>query len=227
VQADKDREYYLGHSVKALTGRWQKGKDVYWYTREERDKQPAGAYESELAAVKAHEEQLMAEALGIKPKTSHAQQRKLDEVEMKQLLRRNGSGAEAGPAGGSDEEEDPRGKGLGYKPCAATAALCQSIATLLMPTVGSRVQRFSCRVPAPIANTLRCMWPAFCSNEASARGSDRVLMYRSSCTHHAQERDGRRVNSCQAGGLRRVASTPCRTACRHAACRASIAASTH
>ncbi len=25
VKADKDREYYLGHSVKALTGRWQKG----------------------------------------------------------------------------------------------------------------------------------------------------------------------------------------------------------
>lgn len=25
VKADKDREYYLGHSEKALTGRWQKG----------------------------------------------------------------------------------------------------------------------------------------------------------------------------------------------------------
>jgi hypothetical protein len=25
VKSDKDREYYLGHSVKALTGRWQKG----------------------------------------------------------------------------------------------------------------------------------------------------------------------------------------------------------
>ncbi len=25
VKADKDREFYLGHSVKALTGRWQKG----------------------------------------------------------------------------------------------------------------------------------------------------------------------------------------------------------
>jgi len=26
VKSDKDREYYLGHSVKALAGRWQKGK---------------------------------------------------------------------------------------------------------------------------------------------------------------------------------------------------------
>ena len=25
VKADKDREFYLGHSVKATTGRWQKG----------------------------------------------------------------------------------------------------------------------------------------------------------------------------------------------------------
>lgn len=26
VKSDKDREFYLGHSVKASTGRWQKGK---------------------------------------------------------------------------------------------------------------------------------------------------------------------------------------------------------
>ena len=26
VKGDKDREFYLGHSVKATTGRWQKGK---------------------------------------------------------------------------------------------------------------------------------------------------------------------------------------------------------
>ena len=30
VKSDKDREFYLGHSVKALAGRWQKNKDVYW-----------------------------------------------------------------------------------------------------------------------------------------------------------------------------------------------------
>lgn len=26
VKSDKDREYYLGHSVKASVGRWQKGE---------------------------------------------------------------------------------------------------------------------------------------------------------------------------------------------------------
>lgn len=29
VKSDKDREFYLGHSVKATTGRWQKGIAPY------------------------------------------------------------------------------------------------------------------------------------------------------------------------------------------------------
>jgi hypothetical protein len=60
VKADKEREYYLGHSVKALTGRWQKGKDVYWYTRG-KGEENTGNLDAELQTVKAHEEQLMAE----------------------------------------------------------------------------------------------------------------------------------------------------------------------
>jgi hypothetical protein len=60
VRSDKDREFYLGHSVKALQGRWQKGKDVYWYTR---DKQGDDrALQDELKAVKEREEQAMMEA---------------------------------------------------------------------------------------------------------------------------------------------------------------------
>ncbi|KAH9957305.1 kinase phosphorylation protein-domain-containing protein [Russula dissimulans] len=37
VSADKDRENYLGHSINAPTGRWQKNKDVHWYNRETND----------------------------------------------------------------------------------------------------------------------------------------------------------------------------------------------
>ena len=59
VKADKDREYYLGHSVKALAGRWQKGKDVYWYTRE---KDGGGSsLQDEIKAVKQREEEAMLE----------------------------------------------------------------------------------------------------------------------------------------------------------------------
>jgi hypothetical protein len=110
VKADKDREYYLGHSVKALAGRWQKDKDVYWYTRHKKNEDPSAGYEDELRAVKAHEEQLMAEALGIKQKTTHARIGKLDEHEMKHLLRRN-DGEHGGVSG---DEDDAHGKGLGY-----------------------------------------------------------------------------------------------------------------
>ena len=109
VKGDKDREYYLGHSVKALTGRWQKGKDVYWYTREEKGDAAGAGYEDELRAVKAREEQLMAEALGIKPKGSNVQQNRLDEQDMKRLLQK-----ESGDA----LDEETRGKGLGYHACA-------------------------------------------------------------------------------------------------------------
>ena len=31
VKSDRERENYLGHSVKAPTGRWQKGKGTHFY----------------------------------------------------------------------------------------------------------------------------------------------------------------------------------------------------
>ena len=67
IKTDKFRECYLGASVKASVGRWQKNRDVLWYTR---DGGPGGAQAAadELASVKAEEERLMQEALGLRPR---------------------------------------------------------------------------------------------------------------------------------------------------------------
>lgn len=130
VKADKDREYYLGHSVKALTGRWQKGKDVYWYTR---DKGAGDVVRDEIEAVKQREKELMdevrgfpfslpclaclanalldpamsAQALGLKPKRAKAiTAPSLDKQDMDKLFsKRDEEG---------DEQDPDRVQGLGF-----------------------------------------------------------------------------------------------------------------
>ncbi|KAL0051706.1 hypothetical protein WJX82_000772 [Trebouxia sp. C0006] len=113
VKSDKDREFYLGHSVKATTGRWQKGKDVFWYTREKQEEEAAKA-RLEMQAIKQREEDLMNEALGLKPKTlKQTAKPKLDSQDMAKLLGRTDSEEQGQP----DPMQDPDAvKGLGYKP---------------------------------------------------------------------------------------------------------------
>ncbi|KAL3140661.1 hypothetical protein ABBQ32_005227 [Trebouxia sp. C0010 RCD-2024] len=113
VKSDKDREFYLGHSVKATTGRWQKGKDVFWYTREKQEEEAAKA-RLEMQAIKQREEDLMNEALGLKPKTlKHSAKPKLDSQDMAKLLGRTESEEQGQP----DPSQDPEAvKGLGYAP---------------------------------------------------------------------------------------------------------------
>jgi hypothetical protein len=65
VSADKDRENYLGHSINAPTGRWQKNKDVHWYNRE--TAQSAAERAEEIKKVKEAEAEALAAALGFEP----------------------------------------------------------------------------------------------------------------------------------------------------------------
>jgi len=65
VSADKDRENYLGHSINAPTGRWQKNKDVHWYNRDQ--EQSEANRREEIRRIKEAEEDALAVALGFKP----------------------------------------------------------------------------------------------------------------------------------------------------------------
>ncbi|KAG6817179.1 hypothetical protein H0H87_011881 [Tephrocybe sp. NHM501043] len=61
VSADKDRENYLGHSINAPTGRWQKNKDVHWYNRDKGQTQTER--DEEIRKVKDLEADALAVAL--------------------------------------------------------------------------------------------------------------------------------------------------------------------
>jgi hypothetical protein len=86
VKTDKDRENYLGHSLMAPVGRWQKGKDLTWYVKDkgngERQKQ------AEMAAVKQREADAMAIALGHKPATAHIPTGQLSNSEIAEVCKR-------------------------------------------------------------------------------------------------------------------------------------------
>ncbi|CCJ31131.1 unnamed protein product [Pneumocystis jirovecii] len=66
VKEDKYRENYLGHSLRAPVGRWQKGRDLTWYAKGKKEAETISrdARAEEIRKIKEAEKDALAEALG-------------------------------------------------------------------------------------------------------------------------------------------------------------------
>lgn len=97
VSSSVHRENYLGHSLKAPVGRWQKGKDLGWYakaddaelTAEERLEKEALARKEEVRKVKEAEEDAMSVALGlpVKDRSANTEPLGLDRAKQEEMNR--------------------------------------------------------------------------------------------------------------------------------------------
>lgn len=75
--------------MSAPVGRWQKGKDLQWYAKAS-PQELAIALQEEKDRIRASDDDVINEALGLKPKRKRIIETQLDSAEVKQFLSRGG-----------------------------------------------------------------------------------------------------------------------------------------
>jgi hypothetical protein len=113
VKDSSHRENYLGHSLMAPVGRWQKGRDLGWYAKSGEDDSEEAAdrakreLEDERRRVKEAEQEAMARALGlpVAPKTSDANLTPLGGGDVRKAVQ---------GAAETDDRDDEGGRGIGF-----------------------------------------------------------------------------------------------------------------
>ncbi|KAF6241404.1 hypothetical protein HO173_000114 [Letharia columbiana] len=108
VRDSQHRENYLGHSLMAPVGRWQKNKDLNWYAKGDTSAAALSAAEArkeEIRRIKEAEESALSEALGYGPTIrSNANETPIGRKEVEKAIKETAEG---------DDEEGAKGVGFG------------------------------------------------------------------------------------------------------------------
>ncbi|KAK4946146.1 hypothetical protein LTR10_014657 [Elasticomyces elasticus] len=113
VQNSSHREHYLGHSLMAPVGRWQKGRDLSWYAKPDEESadgedpaaKAARERKEEIRRVKEAEEDALARALGlpVAPRDNPNMQELGAQREVAKVLKE-----------AAEEDETPDSRGVGH-----------------------------------------------------------------------------------------------------------------